>query len=644
MNNIYIEWLAQVLLHSLWQGVAIGILVLILQQFYIRPNHRFWIAWSGLIGMLIGALITGGLLWPSSGSVFQSSLVSSPSMPINFGITSPGPERIWDLSPLMVILWLVGTTFMLMRAVWHQIGIHYLISQRMQAPEAWIKRLNHLAARYPIRKIIHLGLSDRIKTPVLVGWIKPYILCPLASVNQLSLEEVEIVLLHEMRHIMHQDYLLHWIATFIQSLFYYHPVIWWLMQQMDEEREYRCDDGVLASGSAPLAYAKTLYKLAQWQHPAPALTLGMLSRPTQLMRRINRMISKPVQNVNRMNKSVSWMALLLLIAAFFGLTAWWQPGSSKAESAEKALPDSSILNGDQDTVPNKNQNISVKKENGEIKSLIIDGKSIPPEDFAKYEDLIRNLPAPPPPPPPPAIPPVAVPPVAVPPPPPPVPGVALPDVPPVPPVPRTPGMPAVPPVPAIPPLPALPDSFPFKMGLMFEKMGWDEEQIAQWEKQWGNWSQQFSDNWTQEWTASAENWKDWENNYQQNMDAWGKEWKESQNWQQFSKDWENWSKDFGKQWEEQAAIWEQNAKQWADNPAFKWFKDGKLDAIQDMYEADGYGKMNELKSLKYKNNQLEINGNKIKKEDVDRYLRILGWDHDSDVNLEWNNEPKGRQQ
>ena len=179
---------------------------------------------------------------------------------------------------------------------------------------------------------------------------------------------------------------------------------------------------------------------------------------------------------------------------------------------------------------------------------------------------------------------------------------------------------------------------------MFEKMGWDEEQIAQWEKQWGNWSQQFSDNWTQEWTASAENWKDWENNYQQNMDAWGKEWKESQNWQQFSKDWENWSKDFGKQWEEQAAIWEQNAKQWADNPAFKWFKDGKLDAIQDMYEADGYGKMNELKSLKYKNNQLEINGKKIKKEDVDRYLRILGWDHDSDVNLEWNNEPKGRQQ
>ena len=66
-NNLYIEWLAQILVHTLWQGTVIGLLVLFLQQWMHRPVYRFWLAWSGLAGMLCCAIATGWLLWPDAG-------------------------------------------------------------------------------------------------------------------------------------------------------------------------------------------------------------------------------------------------------------------------------------------------------------------------------------------------------------------------------------------------------------------------------------------------------------------------------------------------------------------------------------------------------------------------------------------------
>ena len=638
-NNLYIEWLAQILVHTLWQGTVIGLLVLFLQQWMHRPVYRFWLAWSGLAGMLCCAIATGWLLWPDAGGTFLKEGISwhseDPSMILNPAL----PKSINDgsISSYLVPLWMVGTMLMLLRMARNYFHLRHVISSHQSAPPDWITLLNRLISRHGLRRKIRLGLSDQIKAPVLIGWIKPFILFPIASVNHLNTEEVEIVLLHEMKHILNHDYLLYLIASMIQSVLYFHPVVWWLMKRMDEEREYRCDDGVLSAGKSPLAYAQTLYKLAINQLPVPSTSLSIVSKRHQLIRRINRMISKPEQTY-RMNKSVSWLSVLLLIAALFGLSAWWHPDPS--EQTSSITPDHKpVITGIQDTVPDK-KDISVTMENGEIKSLIIDGKTIPPADYSKYEALIRDMTPPPPPPPPPAPPAIKSPVLPAPPPPPPVPapGVAIP---PVPAIPAMPDLPALPPIPAI---PAIPDSIRHMMGDAFKAWDWDEDQFADWGKQWENWSNQFNDSFATEWTASTEQWKDWQSNFNQSMMQWQNDWKDNQNWKEYANQWKEWHEQFGEKWKEQAVQWEKTAQDWAQFSEHGWLHDGKYKAIQELYEADGYGQLDQLTSLRYNDEKLEINGKQIKDTDVDRYLKVLGWSKEGNHHFEWNHNDQPRQQ
>ncbi|MCB0599871.1 MAG: M56 family metallopeptidase [Saprospiraceae bacterium] len=641
-NNLYIDWLAQILIHTLWQGTVIGLLVLLIQQWLSRPSYRFWLAWSGLAGMLGCAIITGWLLWPT---VTSPSLEAGPALlahqPLSvMGDVIPEIEDGWAFSSYLVPLWMLGTLLMLIRMVWNYMHTRHLISRHLPAPAAWTDLLNQLVARQSIRRVVRIGLSNRISAPVLIGWIKPLILFPIANINQLTTEEVEIILLHELRHVLNQDYLLYLIASMIQSLLYYHPVVWWLMTQMDEEREYRCDDSVLSEGMTPLAYAQTLYKLALSQIPAPGAGLGIISKRQQLIRRINRLISKPEQTY-RMNKSVSWLPVLLLVAALFGLSAWWQPDPSEQTKALTPDPES-VITSTRDTVPGKKQNVSVTMENGEIKSLIIDGKTIPPKDYDKYKELLRDMTPPPPPPPPPA-PPALKSPVSPPPPPPPVPAPGV-IVPPVPAIPDVPPVPAMPDLPPIPPVPAIPDSIHQLMGDAFKQMEWNQDQIAEWGKQWQNWSNEFKNNFAIDWTASSEQWKEWQNNFSQSMQQWQKEWKDNQDWKEYAFQWDEWKKQFGEQWKEQAAEWQNAAREWAKQPGFEWYRDGKFNTLKEMYEADGYGTLDNLRTLKYKNKKLEINGKQIKEADIDRYLKVLGWSPESEQNFEWNQNFNFKQQ
>ncbi|MBK7099331.1 MAG: hypothetical protein IPH58_14625 [Sphingobacteriales bacterium] len=58
-----------------------------------------------------------------------------------------------------------------------------------------------------IKRKVKIFISDIATSPLTLGWLRPMILIPLAAINNLSTQQVEAIILHELAHIKRNDYL-----------------------------------------------------------------------------------------------------------------------------------------------------------------------------------------------------------------------------------------------------------------------------------------------------------------------------------------------------------------------------------------------------------------------------------------------------
>ena len=127
--------------------------------------------------------------------------------------------------------------------------------------------------RIPLRRKVLLLESALVKVPMVIGYFKPMILMPLGAVNNLSAQEVEAILAHELAHVWRNDYLLNILFSFIEVLFYYHPAVWFISANIRSERENCADDLAIQLCGNSLTYAKALVSLQKLNPAVPAFAM-----------------------------------------------------------------------------------------------------------------------------------------------------------------------------------------------------------------------------------------------------------------------------------------------------------------------------------------------------------------------------------
>jgi beta-lactamase regulating signal transducer with metallopeptidase domain len=177
---------------------------------------------------------------------------------------------------------------------------------------AVLERLRHaLHVARPVR----LYASVIVKAPMVVGWIRPMILLPLTAITGLTETQLRFVLAHELAHIRRHDYLVNLMQAGVETLFFYHPAVWWISRQMRTERENCCDDLAIEVCGDVAGYAHALAQLEQLRvTPEPALA----ANGGELLSRIRRLLEeKPSKHgVSKSMAAVVAAALgLCLIAA-----------------------------------------------------------------------------------------------------------------------------------------------------------------------------------------------------------------------------------------------------------------------------------------------------------------------------------------
>ena len=160
-------------------------------------------------------------------------------------------------------------------------------TQQITRPSATLKNFTALHAHHlSIKNNITLWFSNSIKTPVTFGFFKPVILLPISLINNISTEQAELIILHELIHIKSRDYLYNWFLLLMEVIYFFNPFIKILANILRLEREKNCDVQVINHQYGTLKYAEALYKIAQNNIVLKGFQLGAFKNSSQLYKRI----------------------------------------------------------------------------------------------------------------------------------------------------------------------------------------------------------------------------------------------------------------------------------------------------------------------------------------------------------------------
>jgi beta-lactamase regulating signal transducer with metallopeptidase domain/cellobiose-specific phosphotransferase system component IIB len=151
-----------------------------------------------------------------------------------------------------------------------------------------------------IHRKVQVYVSLLAETAETSRFFKPIILLPVSLISQLSPQQIEAILVHELYHIRRNDYLTNICMSCYRAIFFFNPFAHLFYKELARERELACDDGVLELGFTPDLYAETLFSLEKFRQPSPGFSLAADgNKPWLLMERIRRVLGKPELRQNR---------------------------------------------------------------------------------------------------------------------------------------------------------------------------------------------------------------------------------------------------------------------------------------------------------------------------------------------------------
>jgi hypothetical protein len=193
------------------------------------------------------------------------------------------------LAPWLAGAWSLGVAVCLLRLMRGCLWVRRIRWRQTEPAEpGWLETLEDLRVRLDISRHVGLFKSALVQVPTVIGWMRPIVLLPAATLAGLAPEQLEAILAHELAHVRRFDCLVNACQCALETLMFYHPAVWWVSRCVREERENCCDDLVVQVCGNRLAYARALAVLAQSSAGLPELAFAANGAP--LLARIRRLL------------------------------------------------------------------------------------------------------------------------------------------------------------------------------------------------------------------------------------------------------------------------------------------------------------------------------------------------------------------
>jgi len=267
--------------NHLWQSTLFaalaGLLTLALRKNPARVRHGVWLVASIKFILPFSLLIAlgGQFRWSAKPEIsrpgvailmdkvsqpFTGSepLLAEPSLP-----SAPTGQPIANALPVILAgVWLCG--FLGIAGSW------------------WIRWLRIRAA---VRASLPVDVGPSIRAvsapmnmePGVFGVVRPTLVLPVGILNRLTPTQLKAVIAHELYHIRHRDNLVAAFQMLVETVFWFHPLVWWIGKRMVAEREQACDEEVLRDLGEPRAYADAILNICRSYVESPLVCVSGVS-------------------------------------------------------------------------------------------------------------------------------------------------------------------------------------------------------------------------------------------------------------------------------------------------------------------------------------------------------------------------------
>ncbi len=239
-------------------------------------------------------------------------------MPVTTPVTVPTPAApALTLTQALLFSWAAGTLIMLLWHTVHHIRFARLVRRwAMPVRNPMVRELYEQTAREEHAPNVPLYLCQAVRTPMLVGLIKPRVLLP---DEKLSLSELHFVFRHEFMHLKRRDLWMKALQGLAVCAYWWNPAVHLLSRAMQSACESACDEALLRGAELPQRqfYSETILSVIRRQpHTAPMLTTGFYGGKKGMKKRITNILDMGTKRFGAV-----LTAFVLLCATFAGLAA-----------------------------------------------------------------------------------------------------------------------------------------------------------------------------------------------------------------------------------------------------------------------------------------------------------------------------------
>ena len=292
--------LSAALIHFIWQGALVGMLLWVaLAALRNRSaDVRYAVSCAALAVLVAAPVVTAAtfVLRAVPVDVRAASMATglrtliAPQPMLSIWVNPEAASAPWlaQMQLWALPVWSMGVLLFSVRLAWGCTHAFALGRRGDPADEAVLAMVRAVGRRMGIGRPVRVLMSLLADGPSVLGWLRPIILLPPAIAMGLTPSELEAVIAHELAHVKRCDYLVNVFQVVAETLFFYHPAVWWTSSRIRLERELCCDDLVVRSCGDPLCYARALTTLEKQRVSAPAMAMAITGSP--LLYRIQRLL------------------------------------------------------------------------------------------------------------------------------------------------------------------------------------------------------------------------------------------------------------------------------------------------------------------------------------------------------------------
>jgi uncharacterized protein (TIGR03435 family) len=284
-------WTAELVNH-LWQSTLVTFIAWLL-ALVLRNNNartRYWVWMIASVKFLIpfSILIAAGeslrklaanpIPRPAAAAVMEQIAQPFPQVQSFAATGHTNFAHSFNLPAVLLFVWTSGVL---------TVALSWCLKWRKIRSIVRVARPETFAPGVPVLSSPWLG------EPGVFGIFRQVLLLPEGIVTRLTPSQLEAILAHEMCHVRRRDNLTFAIHMGVETLFWFHPLIWLIGARLVEERELACDEAVLQSGSEAEVYAEGILKVCKFYVESPLACASGVSG-SDLKRRVVRIMTERI--------------------------------------------------------------------------------------------------------------------------------------------------------------------------------------------------------------------------------------------------------------------------------------------------------------------------------------------------------------